>query len=93
MSEFKVVKFKTDYADEFDVEGVRIFTNKQWKEWQEGMKADLEFPYEWYFGSNEVIEFNSWVDFISKFEVDDINLAQAEVIQYYVGELGHFPEY
>ena len=88
---FHLVKFEADYADEFNVTGVRLF--EDWDEWQKEMKA-IEYPYKWNFGSNEGIEFDSWVDFISHFEVYTISREEADFLSRTgLDNHGHFPEY
>lgn len=91
IKEYHVVRFNSNYADEFDVEGIRIFDD--WKEYQETMKKDVSYPHEFYFGTNEQLEFESYEDLMQSMQATRITQDQALVIANFVGDIGYFPEY
>lgn len=91
MSKYKIVKFAANYADEFDIDGIRIFEEKDWDEYVENMH--IEWPDEWYFGTNEFIEFQSFEDFMSKFTINTVSGKRAQYFNEMVGSIGFFPEY
>ena len=78
MSDKKLlIKFQADYADEFDVYGFWVTTEKEWekhKDYVAKLEADgnITFPYEAYFGTNEALEFYNMEDYLRNFKVQEI---------------------
>ena len=62
MSKYILAKADIDYADEFNCEFWRIFTESEWKEWKAAVKKVLErdLEIEFYFGTNEFLLFTSY---------------------------------
>jgi hypothetical protein len=92
-----LVKFRANYADEFEddvnlsildengyVEGYAVFTIQQWGEYKERLK-NLKYPYEWYFGTNEFIEWQSYKDLRSCYTVRHINENECMVLSKLMG--------
>ena len=96
-----LVSFESNYADEFDVFGLKVFENDQaWREylneWKEEFKTQISeenTEIEWYFGTNEFIIFNSWSEFKDCFEIvtEDENVIKTLTKTWYSTEKGHFP--
>lgn len=74
-----LLKFEADYADEFDVYGIELVSEKQW-EWTLKMLDTVDWPHEKYFGTNEALEFESKEDFLRCFKVITVNDDEASVI-------------
>lgn len=53
-----LLKFEKDWADEFDVYGLRILSDIEWRDFQEAIKR-IKYPIELYFGTNEALIFES----------------------------------
>jgi len=88
---FKLVKFQADYADEFDVYGMRLMTSKEYAEFLDEAKKDT-YPKELYFGTNEQIVFNDFGDVERSLTVEDLSPTGEQVIRAAIGdEFGWFP--
>lgn len=76
-----VIKFEDNYADEFTVRGFRLVKNYRFIEClKEIAAAFVGEGMEWYFGSNEFIEYNTVDDLMRAFTVTEITLDEAETI-------------
>jgi hypothetical protein len=66
-----IITFKCDYADEFDVWGFRRITKEDWQKCLETSKAkfDRDGKLEYGFGTNEVIEWTSYSEFLDSFVI------------------------
>lgn len=91
MSRLVLVKTCYDYSDEFDVKGAilmeagKLFAHVQALEkYFEDGNGLLEV----YFGTNEAIRFSSIDDVTYGIEVADLNVIDAEVLKFYMGEGG-----
>ena len=96
MTDMYLVKFKADYADEFDVVGFRLMT-------EESMGAYFDFKcklfeenelVEWYFGTNEFIGWEFFIDFSSCFSFRRLTEDEADKVRELFGtEYGNFPDF
>jgi len=59
---YVLVKLSANYADEFDVEGFMVMAADAWEEVKQDTKQVFDGcgSYEWYFGTNEYITFDSY---------------------------------
>jgi len=75
-----LVKTKYDWADEMDVEGFFLMTPGEYDYFIKEVEA-IEYPIEWYIGTNEFITFYEADDIFKEFDVQVLNLEQAELIK------------
>lgn len=82
-----LIKTSFDYADEFNVVGYDIITEKQFEEDKELVHEVLSRrgEVECYFGTNEYIPITSPEDFYSQLNVKTISEEDAEVIKQHLG--------
>ena len=73
---YYLVKFIADYVDEFNVYGFRVFTIEEYEEWANAIPDSFEFG----FGTNEQIDFESKEDFLKNIEVKEISNEAAKVL-------------
>lgn len=92
-----IVIFICNYADEFDVWGFRVMPKEIWKEYLDRAKKKYQEKgiLEYNFGSNEVIEWESYKDFLRSFTVIEITPEDEEVISriFLRHSIGNFPEF
>lgn len=71
---YKLIKYSGNWADEMDVDGFRIISDKQFKEWEKGWKKTFKEDGEFTFGigTNENIPYEDYESFMAEFEVTDI---------------------
>jgi hypothetical protein len=97
-----LVKFDDNWADEMDVSGFKIFDNLDaWNKALEKKKTILELEddeqyFEVCFGTNEYIEYDSFSEFLERFQITEISKDTAEVFGAMFPEAksygyGHFP--
>jgi len=72
-----LVKWTEDWADEFDMTGFRIMSDKHWNSFQEALKL-ISYPQEMYFGTNEAYNFEDAQDIMSGIEVVE-NLSDSDL--------------
>jgi hypothetical protein len=93
---WKLVTFHDNWADEMDIEGYRIFSEDDWKNYRKYAKKEFEEngEYTYYVGTNEDINYNSYEDFMGNFEVKTISKEQVDVLEKLEldGGMGFFPE-
>jgi len=90
---YKLVKFQKDYADEFDVFGMRLMSNEEYKEYLLSAK-NVSYPKEMYFGTNEFVDFFNFEDLKNSLTVEHLSDEAAQVIQDKIGDdFGWFPEF
>ena len=75
-----LVKMQKDYADEFDVYGFTVLSDKKWKQMQEVFKC-IEFPSEYYFGTNEMLTFESVDEIMQCLKIVDLSLEAEKVLR------------
>jgi hypothetical protein len=95
----KLVKYDSNWADEMDIDGFRVFTDKQWEKYQKDFKKLFKEDrgYTYYVGTNEDIEYNSFDEFMSDLKVSEITDEEATVLKKFFDNLttygyGFFPE-
>lgn len=74
---YKLVKFKDNYADEFDVEGFRLFTDDSWRAFLDQLP---QYPDETYFGTNEYIEYSTKASYLKTLEVLEISEKEYKIL-------------
>lgn len=50
-----LVKYYSNWADEFDIQGFAIMNEEEYIQWIEDFRKAEEIDYVWYFGTNEYI--------------------------------------
>ncbi len=75
----KLVKFNADYADEFDVYGFSIMSEEQFALFDKSLSR-LQLPYQFYFGTNEFVLFNTESELRDAFSTVDISDEQAQFL-------------
>ena len=101
MSKTYLAKFKSNYADEFNVSGVAVFSQTQvdiHNQCIEWLKQNPEFSIEWYFGANQPIVFDNVTELENAFEFTEITFDQMMFIMKdlkspYCGFFFHLFEY
>lgn len=78
-----LVKFSDNWADEMDIEGCRVYSKDSWEKYRKLAKREFKEngSYVYCVGTNEEIEYSSYKDFISCFEVKDITIGQYDVLE------------
>lgn len=67
-----LLKEKSDYNDEFNIEGFRIIEAESISEVKELITRDKEFPYRVFFGTNEWINYETDKDILDSIEIIEI---------------------
>lgn len=81
MSDYVLVKYHADYADEFDVYGFRVLTRSKWAEIVEDVRNTWDGPTETYFGTNEFVEYEDFDDWFRDFKVTEISEEEFKVFE------------
>lgn len=81
-----LVKFYDNWADEMDIEGFSIMSTGQFTQWartveEVAKKIDEGHPFEWYFGTNEWIDWEIGKEFKEAFSCDVITDEEANVLK------------
>ncbi len=94
----KIIVFDSNYADEFDVTGFRIVTDEEAVKYinsiAEAFKRTDE-NIEWYFGSNEYVEFESEDEILNCITIKDITSDEFKFLKSLFNlsdEFGHIPD-
>lgn len=74
-----------NWADEFDTEGFLVITDENWNKFVEAL-TDKDCKQEFYFGTNEALEFEDKNDYLRHFEVKEISAEEAETITKHLGK-------
>ena len=74
-----LIKFEADYADESDVYGFRIMSEEEWESLKNKIE-NLHYPLEFYFGTNEAMEFNSSQDIMESFTTTQLTSQDSECL-------------
>lgn len=83
MMHYVLVKFYECWADEFDVQGFDVMTQEEWKDY----KAVLETYFnkntcmEYYFGTNEALEWNELKWMLDCYKTDPLTLGEASTLK------------
>lgn len=75
--DYLLVKYSDNYADEFDVNGFRIFTVQEWDTWQRQVPNKRIHAG---FGTNEACEYRNKKDFLECFTVVPLTTEQAKTM-------------
>ena len=81
-----LIKFTDNWADEMDTEGFSIMSTGQFTQWAKTVeevakKIDEGHSFEWYIGTNELINWNSGKNFKEAFSCEVIADKEAEVLK------------
>lgn len=79
-----LIKFKKDWADEFDVHGIRVLSNEQWNKLKEAIE-NVKYPLEIYFGTNEDFVFTNSQDTLRELNVTEIEDCEADIFKQHFG--------
>jgi hypothetical protein len=87
-----LLRYDDNWADEFDVEGFRIYDQEEYDDFKKRVKA-AEYPQQMYFGTNEGIDVDSAKDYLDRIDVTEITEAEAKVLnKFFDGDYGIFLE-
>jgi len=94
MSKFYLVRFTEDYADEFDVSGMKVYTEEEFKVFTDGLKLiekrEDDREIEIYFGTNEYLYFYTKYDFLGIFKAEEISEQEYKtLVRLGLKEFGH----
>lgn len=97
MKQMLLVKFSSNYADEFDVDGFKIMSEEDWEKHvraatnafdnqPEASKRNKLFgaskePVELYFGTNEALEFNDLKEYLGAFVVTKLSSTEHKTLE------------
>jgi hypothetical protein len=91
MGNMYLVKFSSDWADEFTMEGFVIMNEEKFRHFMNCIE-NAEYPRESYFGTNEFFEFSSKEDVLECIEVKQISNDDVIVIKRHFNcGFGHMP--
>jgi hypothetical protein len=79
MSKFYLVKLHTNWADEMDVDGFRVFTKDEWESYKDVVNQNYTGG-EHYVGTNESVEWDSAKDYFSDLSVEEITETVYQVL-------------
>jgi hypothetical protein len=80
---YLLIKYKKDYADEFDVKGFMVSNEDDWNKHLSDVKRYFDLnPHtvERYFGSNEFVVYNDFEEYKRSFEIVNITSEEAETL-------------
>ncbi len=79
---YKLVKYNGNWADEMDVGGFRIMSDKDFKvwekDWKKTFKEDGEFTF--HVGTNEEIPYEDYESLMADFDIQNISKEEYDVI-------------
>lgn len=76
-NDFLLVSYDDNYADEFNINGFKVFTTEEWEKWKSSLP---ENSFEHGFGTNECIEYSSKEEFLATCTVKSITVEQAKML-------------
>lgn len=82
-----LLKYRNNYADEFDVKGFLVLSQSAWEEHKElaskvfKQNGEVEVG----FGTNESISYHSLEDYLGSFKVSELTQDQYQVLWYLFG--------
>ncbi|MHA2280095.1 MAG: hypothetical protein ACXAC5_04365 [Promethearchaeota archaeon] len=86
MKQRVLVKFRDNYADEFDIEGWKIMCKESWDNYVKAMKKDVVWPQSKYFGTNEGIEWSDADEHLYCFKAIPITPEEEQIIVKVIGK-------
>lgn len=86
-----LVTFSTNWADEMDIAGFRVFTQAEWDAEWSTLSASA-FPMEVYFGTNESNEYDTKEDLQKEYTVTPLTPAEVVLLdRLFGGNFGQCP--
>lgn len=87
-----VAKFCADYADEFNVYGIRLFTEESFDRFMDQVQQMSFDGREFYFGTNEFVEFSSSEEYLNAIDLEKVTEEEYELFKRVFGgsTFGHF---
>ena len=82
---YYLVKFYDNWADEMYIEGFDIITKEEKKQFDKAINEDLVFPVEVYFGTNEENTYESAEDVLNCYTFTPLLDEEAETIKKFFG--------
>jgi hypothetical protein len=79
MEKIYLVKFSSDWADEFDMNGFKVMSEEEFEKYKTGMNNE-EYPYEAGFGTNEWFDYEDAEDVMNDLTIVEISVSEAEVL-------------
>lgn len=79
-----LIKFEKDWADEFDVYGIRVISNERWKHLQEAIKR-IEYPQSFCFGTNEELIFETPQETLRELKITEISEDEESIFKKHFG--------
>ena len=92
-----LVRYEANYADEFDIYGFKFMSEEGWDELKETIEKLFKYTktFEYYFGTNEYIEYEDSEAILDDLKAEQIDPALAESMQWALSmpsdEYGFFP--
>ena len=80
-----LIKSSHDYADEFNVHGIKVMTDNEWNYFKEAI-CNIKYPFEIYFGTNEQLEFESSGDILRGLTIIKIGIEEVATFKKYFGK-------
>ena len=90
----KLIKYKSNWADEMDVQGWSVMSPMRHAAWEDSWADHFkdEGNYSFSVGTNEDIEYDSIEEFLKEFKVVDITESEADTLVKLFGKsYGFFP--
>lgn len=82
------VRFQDNYADEFDLSGWHILEESHWNSVVQAINRHEKWPVEYYFGTNEAMEWSSSKDMLRSYTVKPIDEDDVQVLARLFGAPG-----
>ena len=81
-TKYYLVTFQSNWADEMDVEGGRIMTEKEKEKYFASIKKefDEQGSYTYYIGTNQDINFDTYEELDESFSIDKISKEERKVL-------------
>jgi len=77
---YVLARYSFNYADEFDIQGFKVFTGTEWQEELRLIESAI-YPVESGFGTNEFVEFNSAKGFLDSIDTSAISKQDYETLR------------
>jgi len=90
MTKYLLVKFDSNYADEFDVSGFTIMSQAAWEKHKvdAAKRFDSGCELEAYFGTNESLSWSHYDDYIKSFDVKELSDDELKTLKKFFGMQG-----
>lgn len=87
--DYVVVKYHDSWSDEFEVDGFAVMSQEEYDSYEKAVH-EASYPFNFGFGTNEDILYESPQDFLSKIVVCPITAEDANIIENIFGKYCHF---